>query len=1446
MAAQPASTAAPAALAFAVLLREHRLAAGLTQARLAELAGLSARAIQHLEAGLGQPHIDSTRRLADALGLTASTRETFEAAARPAPRRGPRRLEVTICQTAGEEAALAELAEFLRAAGMDVWVESPGRREALLSRVRAATCCIVGIGHDGLQDWDSGLLGLALPRARVAPAFRLIPVLLPGAPEPFDAARLPHPLDTQPWVDMRTGHASARNVQRLIAAIRDALPLPPVHTDGPPPVCPYRGLQPFEQDHAEFFFGRGADVQRLLEHIKAGRLLAVVAPSGSGKSSLVRAGLWPALRQGALPGSEHWRAVLLTPGQDPLGTLAAQLQEVTRSPASQRTLARLRSDSRTLHLATSQALADSSEPFEMHLVWVIDQFEELFTQCTDELQRAQFVANLLYAATVPGGRNIVILTLRADFYARCAAYPELAAHIGARHHLLGPLDEHGLRQAIVGPAERVGLAFESGLVDTIASDVAGEPGALPLLEHALMELWGHRQGRLLTLQGYRASGGVQGAVAQRAETVYGNFGEDEQAVAQRVLLRLIEPGENREDTRRRATLTELVGSESERALTERVVQALADARLLTTSASNGETWVEVAHEALIHSWPRLRGWLAENRAALRVRLRLTESTRDWERLGHDEGSLYRGTRLAEALDWQARHGASLNEAERAFLAESAGVQQRERRSRERQRRLLTAGLSVGLCIALVLGGLAGLQWNQAERSGQVALSQGLAFRADSVRKGIAAQLPRSVLLAAEALKRAPTIEAERILRLDLALLGTQTASMAHSGRIQEVAYSPDGHRIASASADGTARVWDASSGAELLRLRPGGRVESAAYAPDGQSLATASDDRSVRVWSSVDGHEMQRFVLPAVPYAVLFSADGRRLAAASFDGRATVWDVEGGQTVAQVAHDAPVPALPYSPNGSDRAEAPGPSLAFSRDGRFLATGRSADNTARVWDLSEGGREVSRVQYDGLVEGVAFNPDGTLLASGSTDGTLTLSEPLGGRVVARMAMDKNFPVYHIAYRPDGGALAAGGYQFNAKVWSVPSGQELSHMAHSASVQTLAFSPDGRNLVTGGNDSTAHVWDAMSGQEIMRMPLEDAGDVYALAFSPDGAHVALVSDDRRVTVWTARKPWQVAGLALGSVAYKATFSPDGRYLAAGSAAGLVSVWGAATGQEIHAWHTQGAVYPVRFTSDSAYLAAASYDGSAYVWHIPDGAEVARLPQGDVVFDLDLSPSGRLLATATQQGEVQIWDWQHARLLATMRHDASVQNVRFSPDERFIASASLDGTARIWSLADGREVERLRIPDDSQIYSMDMTADGRYLATGEIGKVRLWDTLTGQQIQQLSHDNLVNDLAFSHDGQLLASAGRDGSVRVFAIPSGQEVAGMEHTLSANGVAFTPDGKSLTSASDDGRVRVWVVASDNLLAEACASVARNMTLSEWRQYLGDQPYRRTCPALP
>jgi WD40 repeat protein len=1113
----------------------------------------------------------------------------------------------------------------------------------------------------------------------------------------------------------------------------------------------------------------------------------------------------------------------------------------------QPTLDGLADDARTLHLAAELALA--RRPRAARLVWVVDQFEELFTQCWDEVEATQFVANLLYAATVREGRTLIVLTMRADFYARCTEYPELAACMAAHQHLLGPMDEYGLRQAIEGPAQRAGLTFEPGLVDKILDDVAGEPGALPLLEYALMELWRLRQGNALTFDAYAGIGGVQGALAQRAETVYGNLLPAEQAIAQRLLLRLTEPGDTTEDSRRRAPMTELVTIGAARDDTEGVVTALADARLLVTGsdAQKNERYVEVAHEALIRHWPRLRQWLDDDRAALRAHRRLNESAYEWQRLNREDEALLRGARLAEAVQWRQHREHDLNVLERDFLDASVAFEDRRQRSRDHQRKRVMAILAVGFTVALLLAGISVLQWRHAEDARQVALSQELAFQADTLRTGLAVELPRSVLLAIEALRRAPSPQAERALRSDLALLAKPIVSMAHPARVQAIAYSPDGQQLATASFDGLARVWDPVSGRELMDLKHDGPVQAIEYSVDGHALATASDDGTVRVWDARTGQQLEVLRHADRVYAVTFSPDGRYLASATRDGHVFVWDIGTGQNTAHMAHSAPSPPMPqlaFSSNGNTQVEAPGPGIAFSSDSRLLVTGRSLDAAARVWDVATS-RQVAVLQHDDIVEGVAFQPGGNLVATASMDGFVKLWDASAGREIARLAMDKNAPAYRVAFSPDGDTLAAAGNQFNAKTWETASGRELVRLPHNDTVQALAFSPDGRTIATAGNESVAHLWEAASGREYGRVAIEGASNVYAVAFSPDSRQLAVVSDDNRVSVWEATKPWQVTGLQHEGVVYNAAFSPDGRHLATASADGAIRLWDASTGQLLRRWDTGGAVYPVRFTADGEYLASASSDGNAYVVDLATGEEVARLAQGDAVFDAAISPSGRLLATGTSRGQVRVWDWRTGQQFLRMQHDGGVQGVYFSADERRLATASLDGTARVWDLGDGHELLRMVAPDSHQIYSMAMSKDGRYIATGGIGIVRLWDVLSGREELQLPHDSLVNGVAISDDGRLLATAGRDGIVRLFEVPSGYELDSMAHTLSANGVAFSPDGKLLVTASDDRTSRVWAVAPGNLLTEACGAVSRNLSAEEWQRYLPDQSYRRTCADL-
>lgn len=526
--------------------------------------------------------------------------------------------DVFLSHNSKDKSAVERIAAKLKQAGLDPWLDAwaltPGGhwQEEIANGVREADSFAIFVGPSGIGDWAREELELAKDRAAKDRDFRLFPVLLPGLPDPFDPATLPPFLSTHTWVDLRKGFEEAVRFQPLVNAVK-GVPLGPSVPIAPnTDVCPYRGLRAFDEADAEFFFGREGDVQRLLERLKGTRFLAVLGPSGSGKSSLVRAGLVPALKNGRLPESNAWSFAVFTPGARPLTALAAHLVRLAPTLPMGSTLDQLTNDARTLHLATALALTD--RPQSHRLVLVVDQAEEVFTLCRDEHERARFLENLLYAAGIPDGRCVVILTMRADFYPRCAAYPELSTRIATQQYLVGPLDDEELHQAVVEPAWRVGLTFEDGLVATILDDVARQPGSLPLLQHALIELWERRRGTLMTLEGYRETGGVAGAIAKRADAVYDGLSPDQRAIARRVLLRLTQPGEGTEDTRRRATLAELATDPAEAAAVETVVGALVDARLLTTTADDdGTTWIDVAHEALIRGWPRLRAWIDEDR-----------------------------------------------------------------------------------------------------------------------------------------------------------------------------------------------------------------------------------------------------------------------------------------------------------------------------------------------------------------------------------------------------------------------------------------------------------------------------------------------------------------------------------------------------------------------------------------------------------------------------------------------------------------------------------------------------------------------------------------------------------------------------------------------------------------------------------------------------------------
>src|SRR5215216_1007650 len=641
-------------------------------------------------------------------------------------------------------------------------------------------------------------------------------------------------------------------------------------------LCPYKGLNYFDEGDADLFVGREALTARLVERVFSvtlssspheTRFLAVVGASGSGKSSLVRAGLVSALRWNKK--SADWHIHVLTPTAHPLESLAASLTHERNSviPISA-LMDDLSRDPRSLQIFAKRKLGSKAGSC---LLLVVDQFEELFALCHSEEERALFISSLLTAVSEADGPVIVVITLRADFYAHCADYSPLREALARNQEYIGAMNNEELHRAIEEPARRGRWEFEPGLVDLLLHDVGHEPGALPLLSHALLETWQRRRCRTMTMSGYASSGGVRGAIAETAETVFSDqFTPQERAIARRLFLRLTELGDETSlaDTRRRATFNELILKPDEATTTHAVLKALADARLITTS----EDSAEVAHEALIREWPTLRSWLEDNREALRLHRHLTEAAQEWLLMNREPDLLYRGARLVQAREWAASHADELNALEHEFLNASFESSERELAEKEAQRqreldlqrqraeeqtqtakqlRHRAVFLSGALIIAGILALTAFVFSQRAGREARLSSSRELAAAAIS---NLEVDPERSILLALQAVSAADTSEGEDALHQAVLASHLRLTLKGHTDVVTSVAVSPDGTHTATSSGDGTVKIWEAQTGKVTLTLSGhNDSVSSVAFNRDGLRLVTASWDKTAKVWDAVSG-----------------------------------------------------------------------------------------------------------------------------------------------------------------------------------------------------------------------------------------------------------------------------------------------------------------------------------------------------------------------------------------------------------------------------------------------------------------------------------------------------------------------------------------------------------------------------------------------------------------
>ncbi|KST63552.1 NACHT and WD repeat domain-containing protein [Mastigocoleus testarum] len=1192
---------------------------------------------------------------------------------------------------------------------------------------------------------------------------------------------------------------------------------------------PYKGIKRFNLGDREYFFGRDALIAKLFNAVNESSFSLVLGASGSGKSSIVRAGLIPELKKSLE--SQKFYDFIFTPNQDPFESLYRCLlseEKDYRFSESDVDFVREGKDN------TLPQLISKLKKNEERWFIFIDQFEQLFLNI-DPKKLNSFIKGITQVAKKGDSSVRIVLAMRSDFLEQFSFYKTLGEIANKNNiHLVTEMYPDELRQAIEQPAAKNGVVFEKGLVKQIINEVEGQKGYLPLLQYTLDLLWQkecttkaadgcfHIEDRTLNKASYTDLGGVRGALQKRVDEIYTGIcekNENGELITKQIFLKLVNIVESESGSRavsRRAYYNEFVGESVKNTLKTFVNENLLVSNyeysnqeqlsIGTPKKLTQNVTIEIAHEILLSSWNKLKSWLEEEKEAIILKNWLATEERRWSKVREENKSkaseeLLKGSRLDQILEFRDKNAfeklGGLTEKENQFIDASVGLRDREYKQHERRKLFTISGLTFVAVISLIVTGI--LWWRldinkknadliiQNINLEELWLSNAPQLQALTVGIEIGKEIKKESKATPETRMRVAALLREIVYGIK-----EHNSLEKHNNWVTSVAFSPDGKTIASASRDSTVKLWNLQG--QVMQTLTGHvkGLTSVAFSPDGKTIATASWDSTIKLWN-LQGQVIQTLTGHGEGVtSIVFSPDGNTIASASADSTVKLWNLQGQVIQTLKGHQETVN-----------------SVAFSPDGNTIATA-SWDNTIKLWNLQ--GQVIQTLTgHIDWVRSITFSPDGNTIATVSNDNTVKLWN-LQGQVIQTLTGHSD-SVISIAFSPDGNTIATGSMDKTVKLWNLQ-GQVIQTLkGHGKQVFSIAFSPNSNTIATANADKTVKLWN-LQGQVIQTLT-GHSDPVISVAFSSNSNTIATTDTDYTIKLWNLQGQVIQTLTEHSDSVISVAFNPNSDTIATANADDTIKLWNL-QGQVIQTLTGHGKqVFNIVFSPDGNTIATASRDNTIKLWNLQRQTIKTLTGHGEEVNSITFSPNGKTIATANAE-TVKLWNLQGKVIQTLTGHSKQVFSIIFSPDGNTIATASRDKTVKLWNLH-GQEIKTLT-GHSEKINSIAFSRDGKTIATASKDKtVKLWN-LQGQMIKALrGHSEGINSVVFSLDGKTIATASDDKTVKLWNL-QGQAIRTLTgHDKAIASVTFSSNGKTIASASYDKTVKLWNFDLDDLLVQGC-----------------------------